>query len=818
MKIKLQLFLLTFFLIFPLFSQTIWNSYSVSTSDDLNALSHNPAGLGIDRGKQSGLFLISDNRGGIDDPTLYFAHRSNGFGFDISYGQDDKYNFGLGLAGEVSNYINLGLKWNKYDNYSAGLLYRPFNWVSSGYTIWTDHDFKQIQQEAGISFRPFTLLDNDILYNLNFTLGSEVITKDRDSTSSERSLSHFISVTPFFGLELSASFNDDDSQNFQLNLDVNFGKGGVSLSGGENTKSRSIGLYSYSQHQKSDIKKTLSPKPKYIRMDLEGYFIEEKPYEPPFDLNIKIDLLGGNTQKGIQLRTWIDEINSFTEDANIEGMIIDLGNVRAGFAKRGEMRDALLRFKNAGKKIIVHSNHTISNMGYYLISMADEIYLHEMNGVDLKGLNMEVTFIRGLLDSLSIVPEVFRISPYKTAGDLVLNSEMSDEMHENYSQLLDDYYEIFAQDISVNKSWDIDSTKAVIDNGPYFSAKSAMNANLITDIKYPDEFEEYIETLEEEFNIVKWDDIDRSDEYVHDWVPVQKPKIAIVYAVGGIVSGESNPGIGGSTSMGDETIKEAIKSARENEDVKAIVFRIDSGGGSALASDMMWKEIHNTTVTDSSNAKPFIASMSDVAASGGYYIACQADTIVADASTLTGSIGVIGLNLNFSQLLNKIGINFGGIKRGEHADFSSQTRLITEEEREIIMNRITDIYNIFKQRVIDGRENLNDLDSLDNIALGRIWSGQEALDNGLIDKIGGLHDAIDIAKATTGLADDEEFDIIEYPKHDSGLFSKIELNATSDFNQYIPKQIKTKINALNVIPILLNDDLQLIIPMKIDIQ
>jgi len=196
---------------------------------------------------------------------------------------------------------------------------------------------------------------------------------------------------------------------------------------------------------------------------------------------------------------------------------------------------------------------------------------------------------------------------------------------------------------------------------------------------YPDQFDKYIKSLnDDKTTITKFNEIDISEYYVHEWAPKKKEKIAVIYAVGGIISGESNPGPSGSSQMGDKTIMNAIKTAREDKDIKAIVLRIDSGGGSALASDQMWREVIKTTTKDTSkdisNIKPFIASMSDVAASGGYYIACQADTIVAHPATVTGSIGVIGVRLNISQLLNKFGITSDLIKKGEYSDFGSGTR------------------------------------------------------------------------------------------------------------------------------------------------
>ena len=234
-------------------------------------------------------------------------------------------------------------------------------------------------------------------------------------------------------------------------------------------------------------------------MDLSGLFIEEKPYEAPFNLNININPFSGREDKGIQLRKWLEELEELTESDNCDGLIIDIGQVRAGFAKRGEIYSALNRFKATGKKIIVYAKYGISNKDYHLISMADEIYINELTGIYLTGLQMEVTFIRGLLDTLLIVPEVFRVNfdgkSYKTAADPLLNKKMSNEMRENYGELLNDWFEIFIQDISYGRKWDMKKTKDIIDNGPYFIANDAISAGLADDIMYPDQFDKYIKSL-----------------------------------------------------------------------------------------------------------------------------------------------------------------------------------------------------------------------------------------------------------------------------------------------------------------------------------
>jgi protease-4 len=226
-----------------------------------------------------------------------------------------------------------------------------------------------------------------------------------------------------------------------------------------------IGFYTSSQQQKSIFKKKAKDSKKLIRMKLSGLFIEEKPVEASF-----FDQMFNSPEKGIQLRTWIDEIDSYTEDPEIDGMIIDIGDVRGHWSKFGEIYDALKRFKNANKKMYVYADKGISNANYLLVSMADEIYLIEYTGIELKGLHIKVTFFRGLLDTLLIVPEVFRVEhegkSYKTAADPFLKRKISDEMRENYGELADDLYNLFVDYVSDGRDWDANHTQNIIDNGP----------------------------------------------------------------------------------------------------------------------------------------------------------------------------------------------------------------------------------------------------------------------------------------------------------------------------------------------------------------
>ena len=511
-------------------SQDIWSGVSVATPDNLNAISRNPAGLGITRGEQSGFYFQFDSL-----YTNSTSYRKDGIGFDLTYNQfshgifkPTNGNIAFGFSIFKNTYT--GFKWNKDHQVDIGLLYRPINLISLGTTTQFNDTFTEYYESTiGIAIRPFL--------KHRLTIGADMVKKADDD--SLKIYPHF-SFEPLDGIIISAHSNMEFND-FQINLALNLGKETVyspSVINSNGKYSGGIGFYTYTQKQESIFKKKTKDKKRFIRMKLSGLFIEEKPYESPFNFNF--NPFGGNTEKGIQLRTWIDKIDELTRNENIDGLIIDMGGVKAGFSKRCEMYDALKRFNNAGKKIYVYADMGISNADYFLISMADEIFLNEYTGVDLKGLRMEISFFRGLLDTLLIVPEVFRVQfngkSYKTAGDQFLNKIMSDEMRENYGDLLDDFYTFYLNGISEGRGWDIAHTQDVIDNGPYFKPQDAIDVGLADSILYPDQFDDYIKSLNDKnVEIIKWEDIDRSDEYVHEWSPKKKGKIAIIYAVGGIV-------------------------------------------------------------------------------------------------------------------------------------------------------------------------------------------------------------------------------------------------------------------------------------------
>ena len=797
---------------------------SVAAVDDPLAVIYNPAGLAYNDHTETLLSAFYDGAHFSRDFSYFSQSGTSGFGYqwDVASARNI-WSFSQGF--KLSRSQAMGLSYS-FDNrhwrngrLDLGWMHRPYPMLALGAqlkNLWSGTDeFMELLSGIAVQGRTgrwgggfdFGVIQDDS--------GSEI-----DYVQSQ-SITAFIE--PLEGFRISSWVDVDNTKTAGISVSLSMSDAAIESHSRSNTNgAQSFVLRSTMNPYRTLFGKVSVKKDQktYVRMKLEGLFMEEpevkKPWMP-FDFNLEIPFLNNPVVYGKQLRKFIDQIDGYTEDPNIHGLVIDLGFVRGGFSKMSDMRLAFQRFHDAGKEIIVYSKFGLSNLTTYLLSMADEIYTHEMAGVDLRGLGMEITFYRGLLDTLSIVPEVWRISPYKTAGDSYLNDSMSEAMRENYSQLLDGIYTEFVHGISEGKLWEDDKTRAVIDAGPYMLTSAAIEAGLITDTMYQDEFEVYLNKLEDgKINFIKPEKDKDVEDYQYAWRDDKvHDRIAVIYAVGNIVSGKSKPSPSGSKNMGDETIAQAIKEAREDESIKAIVLRIDSGGGSALASDIMWREILRTTETDSANVKPVIASMSDVAASGGYYIACQADSIMAYPSTITGSIGVIGLRLNFSQLQERFGIHTESILRGKRADFASGNRLATLEEGEMIQASINDSYQKFKERVIRGRHKLNDIDALDSIALGRVWTGHVARANGLVDKLGGYYDAIELAKQAAGISG--EVEIVELPDYKQKPDFKKLFGGETQLDQ-VSANILESLKLDDIIPVLVGDQIQMILPVQIDIK
>lgn len=429
-------------------------------------------------------------------------------------------------------------------------------------------------------------------------------------------------------------------------------------------------------------------------------------------------------------------IDAAKQDKKIKGITITNSSTRLGMAQNKALRDKLEDFKKSGKFVVAYADN-YTQADYYLNSVADTIYLNPVGDVDFKGLSSEVMFFKDFQEKTGIKMEVIRHGKYKSAVEPFLSNEMSPENREQISGLLNSIWNSMATDISKSRKISLDSLNSIAANLSARTPEMAKKSKLIDKIAYEDEFHNAVRKAlkvkkDEEYNKVDILDYVKTAE-IANILSGGDDIIAVIYAQGEIMGGEGDVNI-----IGEEAMRESLKEAREDKNVKAIVLRIDSPGGSALTSELIWRDIELTK-----KVKPVVVSMGNVAASGGYYIACNADRIFAEANTITGSIGVFGVLPNFTQLSNKIGIHTEQVStHANSSDYSLFTPL-QDNTREVIQESVERIYTVFVKRVATGRK--LSFEQVDALGQGRIWSGSDALKNGLVDEIGGMDDAIKYA-------------------------------------------------------------------------
>ena len=468
----------------------------------------------------------------------------------------------------------------------------------------------------------------------------------------------------------------------------------------------------------------------------------DRTSENPFS---DIDLLNSSTEGSVEFKDILDNIEKAKNDDKIKGIYLNFSSVNAGFSQIEEIRNKLLDFKESGKFIYSYAD-SYSQSAYYLASVSDKIALNPEGIIELKGLSAEIMFYKGLMDKLGIEAQIIRHGKFKGAVEPFMYNQMSNENREQIEKLLNSISDYMIDGIATEREGvTSEEIHKMINNMYLSSARKCLESGIIDKIAYQDQI---LSDLE-----------DKSEHEITltDYMKVKNPKtsvsdnkIAIIYA-----TGEINTGKGSYNTIGSETTVEAIREASEDENVKAIVLRVNSPGGSALASEIIWREINLAK-----QKKKVVVSMGDYAASGGYYIACNADKIFANNSTLTGSIGVFGIVPNTKNFLNeKLGVYIETVKTHKHSDIANGYRKLSDDELNVIQNSVEDIYETFITHVSEGRG--IPVRKVDEIGQGRVWSGADALSIGLIDEIGGLEDAIASAADLSAL---EDYRIITLPK------------------------------------------------------
>ncbi len=455
----------------------------------------------------------------------------------------------------------------------------------------------------------------------------------------------------------------------------------------------------------------------------------------------------------------IENLKKAKEDDRIEGIYLEVSFPMAGMATLEEIRNALLDFKESGKWIVSYSE-LYSQNAYYLSSVSDEIYLMPEGELDFRGLSTTIPFLKGMFDKLDIEMQVIRGSnnKFKSAVEPFLTDEMSVANRQQTETWMNSLWANMLSAIGESRGISADRLAAIADGYEVREPEDAVALEMVTAMKYNDEVQAILraktETEEDEkLNTVSLTSYfrARTTKSSETFVPsYKKDKIAIIYASGNIMSGK-----GDDETIGSETLSEAISEARKDSSIKAIVLRVNSPGGSALASEVIWRE---TALAKA--VKPLVVSMGDAAASGGYYIAADAHKILAMPSTITGSIGVFGLMPNMKGFFNqKVGVTFDGVKTGKYADYGQITRPLSDEEYSIRQNGVDQAYDRFVSVVSQGRS--MSVEMVDSIGQGRVWSGTDALAIGLVDELGGLNRAIEIAAE---LASVEDYTIKNLPK------------------------------------------------------
>lgn len=502
-----------------------------------------------------------------------------------------------------------------------------------------------------------------------------------------------------------------------------------------------VALSSMDSDKKVDVGKN-----SVLYLNLDQAITERTP-KNPFD---GLPILGGEGKGGIGLGDFIKAVERAKTDDNVKCIYLNVSSPNAGMATLREVRNALIDFKKSGKKILAYSE-VYSQGAYYLASVADKVYLNPEGDLEFKGFNSQLTFFKGTLEKLGIEAQVIRVGNYKSAVEPFILDKMSDYNRKQVTAYLNGLYNTFLGDISASRNVQRDSLYNIADKFKIRAPQDAVNYKLVDGLAYKDQVLEELKKLsgrtkKESIKTVTINDYAKNNSSKGS----DKNEVAVIYANGDIVGGE-----GSDEQIGSERISRAIRKARLDDDIKAVVLRVNSPGGSALASDVIWREIVLTK-----KEKPVIASFGDVAASGGYYIACAADSIFVQPNTITGSIGVFGIIPNFQNLLtNKLGVTFDGVKTGEYADIMSVNRPMTAGEHFIIQSQLNRVYAGFVKRVADGRKKSTAY--IDSIGGGHVWIGTDAVQIGLADRLGSFNDAITAAAKKANLKD---YKVVEYPE------------------------------------------------------
>ena len=541
-----------------------------------------------------------------------------------------------------------------------------------------------------------------------------------------------------------------------------------------------------------------------LNLKLDGILKDRVPTKNPI-----YEILQMSETSDIGLDDILQAIRKAKENDNIKGIYIQTGMFSASTASLKEMRDALVDFKESGKFIVAYSD-TYTQGCYYLSSIADKVILNPQGNLDFHGISASSTFYKGLLEKVGVEMQIFKVGTYKSAVEPYITNKMSDANKEQVTSFANDIWNGVLKEISDSRHISTEQLNALADTLTMLQdPKMLVESKMVDTLMYQTDVNKYLKTLvgieqDKKLALAGIDDMTS--------VPLlkeskSKDQIAVLYAEGSIMSG--SPSTTDFTDIYAESLIKEIEKLKENKDVKAVVFRVNSPGGSAYASEQIWK-----AVSDLKAKKPVVVSMGDYAASGGYYISCNATKIIAQPNTLTGSIGIFGMFPNVEGLTNKLGLTFDNVKTNKYADFGDITRPMREDEKRILQAYIERGYDLFLTRCSDGRGIAKD--SLNLIAQGRVWTGNQALKIGLVDGIGGISKAI---KEAAVLANLKDFSTRDYPRKVDFFETILNTSKEELTAQAVKEYLGTDYNLIKTMKqINSRDYIQAVIPYNIEVK
>lgn len=513
----------------------------------------------------------------------------------------------------------------------------------------------------------------------------------------------------------------------------------------------------------------------YLQISLGGGIPE---YDPP---DVFEEYFRGTSLDMKKIR---QSMKMATDDDRIKGVVLKIGFLRTGFAKLAEIQQLIENFRVSGKKVYAHFDYGLTR-DYYLASACDSIFISPGGNLFLTGIAAEVTFYKGLLKKLGVEADFEHVGEYKNAPDMYTRQTMSEHQREVIDDILDSRYNELVHTIAGNRGFSPEKVRFFIEEVSGFSPEEAFEQGLVDGVKYIDEVKELLKgdlKRISKISATEYSLIDPSSVGLEG-----EERIAVIFCTGAMTGGEDGTDPVFGRTMGANRVIRDINRAVESSSIKAIILRINSPGGSSLAADQIWY-----AVAEAQKEKPVIASISDVGASGGYYIALGADTILAQNLSLIGSIGVYAGKFSLKNLYEKIELNNVYIKRGKNAGIFSLNSKFTDSERIVIQRMIRDFYFKFVTKVAENRN--RSYDEIDQVARGRVWNGLKGIDIDLIDMIGGLDEAIDVAKNLAGIEDETTIRLIYYPKSRSFfnqlfsriyIFSKFVINPIDQLEEYL---------------------------------